>query len=76
MISGRMHLRDGLVLQRAADGTIEIGLALGGDPHNEHTRVVVFTFTEFEFASAVAHAARRGETGETFREALALIQQS
>jgi len=77
MVIGRMHLQDGLVLERTHDATrpIRLGLTHGGDPFSVHTPVVWFAFTESEFASAVAHAARRGETGAVHAEALTLLQQ-
>lgn len=76
MVIGRMHIKDGFVAERTPDAErpIRIGLSHGGDPFNTHTPVVWCDFTESEFASVVAHVARRGETGDTFREALGFLQ--
>jgi hypothetical protein len=74
MVIGRMHLKDGLVCERQASGGIRLGVTHGGDPFNEHTPVLWFDFTEEAFASMVAHASRRGESGMTFSEALVLLQ--
>lgn len=76
MIVGRMHISDGFVAERTHDEErpIRVGLSHGGDPFNHHTPVVWCTFTESEFASLMAHVARRGETGETHKEALAFLQ--
>lgn len=72
--SPRMHHSDGLVSERTPEGHIRIGLTHGGDPFNRNTPVIWVYFTEETLASMMCHLARRGETGETFREALAFIQ--
>lgn len=76
MTIGRMHHSDGLVSERTPEGVIRIGLTHGGDPFNKNTPVIWFNFTEHTLASMMAHLARRGEHGETFREALAFIQET
>lgn len=78
MVIGRMQHSGGFVSERTHDSVhpIRIGVTNGGDPFDKDTPVLWFNFTEQAFASMVAHLARRGETGETFREALTLIQET
>jgi hypothetical protein len=78
MVIGRLHMKDGFVAERTQDEgcPIRIGLAHGGDPFNVQTPVVWCNFTEAQFASLMAHVARRGETGETYQEALAFLQHT
>lgn len=76
MVIGRLHLHDGFVSERTHDAErpIRIGLSHGGDPFNPHVPVVWCELTEAECASLMAHVARRGETGETYAEALRFLQ--
>lgn len=78
MVIGRMHVNKGFVAERTHDAErpIRIGLSHGGDPFNQHTPVVWCEFTESEFASLMAHVARRGETGDTHREALRFLEET
>ena len=76
MTIGRMHIDAGFIVERTTDLTtpIVLGLTHGGDPFNVNTPIVRIWLTESQVASIMAHVARRGETGDTYREALAFLQ--
>ena len=76
MIIGRMHIADGFIIERTPDAKtpIVLGLTHGGDPFNLNTPIVRIWLSESQCASIMAHIARRGETGDTYREALAFLQ--
>ena len=75
-VISRLHIDDGFVIERTPDAKtpIVLGLTHGGDPFNKHTPIVRIWLSEEQVASIMAHVARRGETGDTFREALAFLQ--
>jgi hypothetical protein len=78
MVIGRMSIHDGFVAERTHDieHPIRIGLSHGGDPLNPHTPIVWCELSESQCASLMAHIAKRGETGDTYREALAFLSAS
>lgn len=67
---GVFYVKDGLALERTERG-IEIRVR-GSATFTEDFEVVL---TDSEFASVVAHASRRGETGDTYREALDFLER-
>lgn len=73
IVVGRLHVKDGFVIERVKPGTIRLGLAIGGDPFNRHTPVHAIELTDAMFASMVAHVTAEGETGRSFRAALEMI---
>lgn len=81
--NGEFHANNGFTFRRvegfgrATDGqpiAIEARVYAAGG-HEEGALLERMLLTESELASIVAHLSRRGETGDTFREALAFIQQ-
>lgn len=62
------HLKDGFCFERMVDGRIALRVEKEG-------AVIAETIVdESGFASVVASVSKRGETGETYREALAFLE--
>ena len=63
---GEFHARDGVIFKRDAGGGVVISKA--GAEFGE--REIILDLTGSAWASIVAHVSARGETGDTYREAL------
>jgi hypothetical protein len=63
------HLREGFFFERQPDGSVRIVYA--PPPHNEPLNVLAeITVPPNEFASVMASVSSRGETSETWTEAV------
>ena len=63
---GEFHARDGVIFKRDAGGGVVISKA--GAEFGD--REIILDLTGPAWASIVAHVSARGETGDTYREAL------